>query len=448
MEKLKAKYGDLQNQIDTIKAAAEAKENGLDDADYTAIKALLDEQDIVKAQIATAERMAANEEGAESTSDNVPPTPGLEISQGPIFRSNGHMLQAIIAAGMTDRPGDKIGEFECGVLSDKLVKHQRASKETINAAASGANETTPSDGGFMVGTDFGQTLMTEAFENANIPSKCRNIPISASSNRTSLPALKETSRATGSRYGGVQVFMRHEAASVTATKMELREIVLELNSLMGITHLTDEIMQDASALEAWVLMMFGLEMGFKIDDLLVRGTGAGEPLGILTAPALRTIAKETGQTADTIVWENVQKLFTFGLGDNLEWYINKECLPELMNMVQPVGTGGNAVWLPSGGASGRPFDTLLGRRINYIEQASALGDKGDIMYADFSQYLFADKGGIQTASSIHVNFTTAETALRFMFRLDGQPLRAAPITPFKGATNATYSSFVTLAARA
>jgi len=35
----------------TIKAQAEAKENGLDDADYTAIKALLDEQDIVKAAI-------------------------------------------------------------------------------------------------------------------------------------------------------------------------------------------------------------------------------------------------------------------------------------------------------------------------------------------------------------------------------------------------------------
>ncbi len=172
-----------------------------------------------------------------------------------------------------------------------------------------------------------------------------------------------------------------------------------------LAYLTDEIMQDAAALEAWVRMMFAMEMGFKIDDLLIRGTGAGEPLGILKAPALRTVSAETGQTADTIVWENVQKMFTFGLGNNLEWYINKECLPELMNMEQPVGTGGSAVWLPAGGASGRPFDTLLGRPINYLEQASALGDKGDIIYADFSQYLFADKGGIQTASSIHINFT-------------------------------------------
>ena len=446
LEKLKAKYGDLQNQIDTVKSTAETEERELNAADFEKIKGLLDDQDAVKAQIATAERMAENDiepDGVTAAQSGI-----LVGEPAPIFRSHGHMLQAVIAAGMSDRPGDKIGEFECGVVSDKLVKHQRAVKETISAAASGANETTPSDGGFMVGTDLGQTLMTEAFENANIPSKCRNIPISASSNRTSLPALEETSRATGSRYGGVQVYMRHEANSVTAKKLKLREIVLELNSLMGVTYLTDEIMQDAAALEAWVRMMFAMEMGFKIDDLLIRGTGAGEPLGILKAPALRTVSAETGQTADTIVWENVQKMFTFGLGNNLEWYINKECLPELMNMEQPVGTGGSAVWLPAGGASGRPFDTLLGRPINYLEQASALGDKGDIIYADFSQYLFADKGGIQTASSIHINFTTAETALRFMFRLDGQPLRASAITPFKGAAGATYSSFVALAARA
>jgi HK97 family phage major capsid protein len=442
-EMLIAEKGDLQNQIESVQAVATSEERELTSEECDTVNALLDKQEAIDKQIKTAERLEANAVTVPQTAAQAGIVAGGPVTGSP-FRSHGHFLQAVIAAGIRDREGDRIGEFECGIVSEQLRNYQR---ELKNAAA-GHNETTPSEGGFMVGTDFGSTLLADAMENANIPAKCTQMPISANSNRVSLPAVDETSRATGSRWGGVQVYMAHEAASVTATKTKLRNIVLELNKMMGLTYLTDELMQDAAALEAWVRIAFAMEFGFAIDDKLIRGSGAGEPMGILNAPALRTIAKESGQAADTIQWENIQKMYTFALGTNLEWYINRECLPQLMSMSQPVGTGGVPVWLPANGASGRPQDTLMGLPINYIEQASALGDKGDIMLADFSQYLFSDKGGLQTASSIHVNFTTDETALRFVYRLDGQPVKASPITPYKGASGATYSSFIALASRA
>jgi HK97 family phage major capsid protein len=444
LDKLKEKLGDLQNKIEAIKAKAEEENRDISDEEFEEIKGHLDRQKVIRAQIETAKELEEN----ETISNNQTAASMGVVVNGPVtgspFRTHGHFLQAVIAAGIRDRDGDRIGEYECGVVSEQLRNYQRE----LKAAAAGHNESTPSEGGFMVGTDFGSTLLSDAMENANIPSKCTNMPISANSNRVSLPAVDETSRATGSRWGGIQVYMAHEAAAVTATKTKLRNIVLELNKMMGLTYLTDELMQDAAALEAWVRIAFAMEFGFSIDDKLVRGTGAGEPMGILNAPALRSISKETDQAADTIVWENIQNMYTFALGNNLEWYINRECLPQLMSMSQPVGTGGVPVWLPANGASGRPQDTLMGLPINYIEQASALGDKGDIMLADFSQYLFADKGGLQTASSIHVNFTTDETALRFVYRLDGQPVKASPTTPYKGASGATYSAFVALNARA
>ena len=37
---------------------------------------------------------------------------------------------------------------------------------------------------------------------------------------------------------------------------------------------------------------------------------------------------------------------------------------------------------------------------------------GDIILADLSQYILIDKGGLQSASSIHFKFTTDETAFR------------------------------------
>jgi len=72
------------------------------------------------------------------------------------------------------------------------------------------------------------------------------------------------------------------------------------------------------------------------------------------------------------------------------------------------------------------------------------------MLADFSQYKFIDKGGMQSDVSIHVRFIYDESVFRFVYRCDGQPVLASEITPFTaGVTTATatLSHFVRVAAR-
>jgi HK97 family phage major capsid protein len=80
-----------------------------------------------------------------------------------------------------------------------------------------------------------------------------------------------------------------------------------------------------------------------------------------------------------------------------------------------------------------------------IEQCSALGDVGDIIFGDFNGYIIAEKGGIESAMSIHVKFDYDESVFRFVLRVDGQPVRASALKPYKGADD--LSHFVTLAAR-
>jgi len=130
---------------------------------------------------------------------------------------------------------------------------------------------------------------------------------------------------------------------------------------------------------------------------------------------------------------------------NALWLINQEIEPELSTMAIAAGTAAFPIYMPANGISGLPYSTLYGRPVIPVEQASALGDVGDIAVVDLGQYLLADKGGMQTASSIHVQFIYDETAFRVTYRVDGQPVRATTITPFKGAN--ALSSFVTLAAR-
>lgn len=104
------------------------------------------------------------------------------------------------------------------------------------------------------------------------------------------------------------------------------------------------------------------------------------------------------------------------------------------------------MFLPPGGLSQSPYATLYGRPVIPVEYAATLGTVADIILADFSQYLTIDKGGLESASSIHVRFIYGENTFRWTLRNDGHPLWSAPLTPFKG-TN-TQSPFVVLATRA
>jgi HK97 family phage major capsid protein len=113
-----------------------------------------------------------------------------------------------------------------------------------------------------------------------------------------------------------------------------------------------------------------------------------------------------------------------------------------------VGTGGVPIYMPAGGLSGAPYGTLFGRPVIAIEQAATLGTQGDIMFADLGGgYILAEKGGMKSDMSIHVQFIYDESVFRFVMRVDGQPVRASALTPYKGGANFTQSHFIALDTR-
>ena len=193
---------------------------------------------------------------------------------------------------------------------------------------------------------------------------------------------------------------------------------------------------------------FAEEFGFKVDDAILNGNGAGQPLGILNSDSLVVVSKESGQTAGTIVVENIVKMWSRCWGrsrQNAAWFINQEIEPQLYTLRLMTGDNGVPVYMPANGLADKPYSTLFGRPVIPLEQCSALGTKGDIILADLSQYLLIDKGGISAASSIHVRFLYDESVFRFIYRVDGQPVWNKPLQPYKGS--GTLSPFVALADR-
>ena len=352
-----------------------------------------------------------------------------------VYSSIGHQLLDVARAANPDVSGSARAEA-IGRLSK------------VRAAATGANEGIPSEGGFLVEKDMSNVLSEAAIATGLLSRRCFYIPISANANGLKANLMDETSRANGSRYGGIQVYHAAEAATVTATKPKWRKFEMELHKLFGLMYATDELLQDATALSALVNRWFPGEFGFKLDDVIVSGSGAGQGLGILNSGATVSVPKETGQAAATVAFENIVKMDA-RLLDSSEnsaiWLINRDIKPSLATMTLAVGTGGVPVYLPANAAAGRPFNTLYGREMLSVEQCSTLGTVGDIILADLNEMVFIDKGGIQSAVSIHVQFIYDEQVFRWTYRYDCQPLRKSPLTPYKGSN--TRGPFVTVATR-
>jgi HK97 family phage major capsid protein len=331
-----------------------------------------------------------------------------------------------------------------------VFRHYKGKQEDprLVRAPTGAGEVDPTGGGFLVQIDFAAAIFMLAHDMGEILSRVNKLPISANANGIKIPGVDETSRATGSRWGGVASNWVAEGVTTTPTKPKFRIVEFDLKKLMSVMYTSDELLQDSTALTSIASQAFSEEVMFMTEDAIVEGSGAGMPLGYMNSKALITVPKETGQKAATIVKENIDNMWARLWARSMKnavWYINQDILPQLNAMNQAVGTGGQLVYLPPGGLSATPFATLYGREIVWTEYSSTLGTAGDIVLGDLSQYMLVDKNGVQAATSMHVAFLTDEQVFRITYRVDGKPMWSVPLTPFKG-TN-TKSPFITLATR-
>lgn len=396
----KSKYESVYNEVESIGSQIEAEERQIE-----------------------MERKLGNYRPEEEERQRKP----NEAPKG--FGSFGEQLQAV--AGFY-RNG--------GVSNDNRLMELRA--------ASGASEGVPSDGGFLVQKDFSTTLLDKMHEMGEVMSRVRRIPISGNSNGIKLPTIDETSRVNGSRWGGVLGYWANEAATVTSTKPKFREMELSLKKLFGIGYATEELLADSTALEAVMTQAFTEELNFKTEDAIFNGTGSGQPLGLLNANALVTVARESGQVAASIQTENILNMWSrlwSRSRRNAVWFVNQDIEPQLYPLTLGSGTATTLLYTPPG-TRGNEYGMLMGRPVIPVEYCATLGTVGDIILVDPTQYLMIDKGGQQAASSMHVRFLYDEMTFRFIYRVDGQPAWNSALTPYKGSN--TLSPYVALETRA
>jgi HK97 family phage major capsid protein len=223
--------------------------------------------------------------------------------------------------------------------------------------------------------------------------------------------------------------------------------------LIALVPVTDELLEDAPALDGYLRRKVPDKFMAKLNTAIIAGTGVGQLLGILNSGGLITVAKESSQAADSIIFPNIVKMVSQMYAPsfaNSVWLVNPNVLPKLMFMqFQTSATAPSQpipVWLPNNSASGNPWSTLMGRPVIPVQAMPTVGDLGDIILADLSQYLTVTKGQqIRTDVSIHIFFDYDVTAFRFVMRVGGQPWWNSPIVPQNSSDNLGF--FVALAER-
>jgi len=327
---------------------------------------------------------------------------------------------------------------------EKVLKTAGTPSMTISDAESGA---------YLIPDEFRATLLEVGIERSDFFGRAVMVPMAM--NAINIPAINGFDHSSGYVHGALDWKWLDEEADKTSTTPKFMQVGLRLKKTAGFCYLSDELLEDSPiSIEPLVQRLFSDALAWQLDWVALNGTGAGQPLGLINAPCLITHAKETNQTADTIVTENIlgmySRLWSRGR-PNAIWIANHNTFTQLATMAMDVGTGGAPTWLPANGVAGRPYDTLMGLPLILSEHCRTVGDLGDIYLADWTQYLVGHKGAGMTPkfdTSIHLKFLEDQTAFRFVLRLDGQPWWPSAITTRYGTSSWTLGPFIALAARA
>lgn len=304
------------------------------------------------------------------------------------------------------------------------------------------NENIGSDGGFLVPVQYAERIHAVSLENEIVMPRAYVQPMT--SNTIKIPAMEIGNHGT-SLFGGFTASYTAEAGTISEANPKARAIELNTNKLTGLLRFSSELNADIPGGENQVINICGKGLSWYRDQAFLKGDGSGRPLGILNAPCLVEVPKETGQKSFTIAYENLTKMMArmfAGSFSNSIWIAHQSTIPQLLTLSLSVGTGGNSIPVMSN--TNGQF-TILTRPVIFTEKTETLGTSGDILLADLSQYVIGLRSEMRFDLSIHVHFSTDELLARLIERHCGCPLWDKALTLADGTT--TVSPFVVLADR-
>lgn len=344
------------------------------------------------------------------------------------FKDHRDFLSNVMQAGMTGR-------------LDGRLKSLASPTEQLTAGSDEHGTYSDPYGGFFVPKAFSPDTLRMDPEGNPMAGLVREIPMTSPSVSFNARVDKDHSTSVS---GGLRVYRRKETQTVAASRMEHEQVELKADAIFGVAYASEELL--ARSLVSFVALLdagFSDEFNAKLVLERLRGTGAGEFEGALNTPSKITVTKDSGQAAATITKNNIDQMrmrsWRYG---SAVWLANHGTLAMLRSMVQVIGTSGVAVPYFTTTVDGASM--LDGRPLYFTEYCSALGTEGDLILANWSEFLEGTLTSMSNAESMHVRFLEHERTFKFWMENAGKWWWRAALTPRNGPTR---SPVVTLETR-
>lgn len=426
---LRQERSELRVKIEQILSAAEATEGGLTDEQRATLDAAQARLEVVSGDLARFERSREDDRRSARGEDEAAAVARMGGDPRCGFVSMAEYARAVQAASA---PGHR-------VVDDRLSRMYGA-PTNYHQNGGGNGE------GYLVPPQFRAEVWDAVFDDDDSIDLLNLVAPEPTASNTVEMAADET---TPWGATGVQAYWRAEGGQMSPSKLLVDPRRVPLHELYAFVLSTQELLADGPRLRSRLTTKSAQAIRWKASSALMRGTGAGQPLGWFTSAAKITVAKEGSQAADSLLQQNVAKMYSRMLPGAIgqsRWLMNIDVFPQLTSLT----LGDQPIWTPPvNGIREAPGGFLYGRPITWSEHCSTVGDEGDVQFVapGVGYYAVTKQGeGLEFAESMHLYFDYGINAFRWTFRIGGQPYLSAPVTPHKGSN--TKSHFVTLADRA
>ena len=342
----------------------------------------------------------------------------------------------ITDGGVKDANIKSFGDF---LVAVRRQDHERLTK--VYNSTKDLGESPGSAGGYVVPTEYGTSLIQVAAMENQIYSRVQRVPVMRESG--TYPALDQYFAPTAGSgntafAAGVTASFTQPGTTFTETQPAFSTLNWRLNKTGGFTEVENELIEDSPfAIEALLRGLFQVAISAKNERNILRGSGVGEPLGILNSNAAVGVSDNT---TDKFKWEDVGTMYSRykGIGGTPVWIIHPSVWPQIMTMNNSTVTA----WQSN--LAGSPQNVLNGYPVITSEHMPQLGATGAVLLADLSAYVMFEKPGLTIGYSEHVGFTRDVGTWIFKQRNDGKSWLQSAITLAGPGSAYTVSPFVYL----
>lgn len=297
-----------------------------------------------------------------------------------------------------------VGFFSAAIRNDKIA---------LKALSEGQS----ADGGYLFPDEFRGEIVRDLAEKNFMRNQVRVIPMKRD-------VLKAPSLSTRPK-----VYWTEENTTKSTTTATFDEVTLNAYKMAAILYASDELIEDSDSVDIvkFIVELFSEAIGLEEDRVIWRGTGTGQPTGIVTAQGAGTITTRTaaaGLTYDEII--NLMYDLPQKYHRNAKFWVHRHNIRDLRKLKD---LNNQYLWQPSNQA-GEPA-SLGGYLV--VEVNDLPSDQ--IYFGDLKQcYWLGDKGqmAVKTSQDTTDAFTKDQTAVRVVERIAGNVVLPAAIRCLNG----------------